>query len=129
MGFQVLRRRKVLLGARMDVDSGPEIRWYGAHLDSPSWDDPELRTLCCRFGGREAGPESPEYHLFFILHADWREQAIELPPLPDGKRWHRVIDTSLPPGEDFSDPGKTVMIDPPEYYIANPRSTVVLLGK
>jgi hypothetical protein len=40
-----------------------------------------------------------------------------------------VIDTSLPSGEDFRVAGAEVVIDPPEYYIANARSTVVLLGK
>jgi isoamylase len=127
--FRVLRRRKFLLGMDMDADNVPDITWYGLNLDNPSWDDPELRTLCCRLDGSEAESESPDYHLFFILNADWREQAVKLPPLTDGKRWYMVIDTSLPPGEDFSGAGRTVRIDPPEYYIANARSTVVLLGK
>ena len=127
--FRVLRRRKFLLGRDMDADNVPDITWYGVNLDNPAWDDPELRTLCCRLDGSETESESPDYHLFFIFNADWREQAVKLPHLTDGKRWYRVIDTSLPPGEDFSAAGKPVMIDPPEYYIANPRSTVVLLGK
>jgi isoamylase len=129
--FRVLRRRKFFLGMDMDADNVPDITWYGVNLDHPSWEDPELRTLCCRLDGSEAESESesPDYHLFFILNADWRGQAVKLPPLTDGKRWYMVIDTSLPPGEDFSDAGRTVRIDPPEHYIANARSTVVLLGK
>ena len=127
--FRVLRRRKFLLGRDMDADNVPDITWYGVNLDNPAWDDPELRTLCCRLDGSETESESPDYHLFFIFNAGWKEQAVKLPHLTDGKRWYRVIDTSLPPGEDFSAAGKPVMIDPPEYYIANPRSTVVLLGK
>jgi hypothetical protein len=40
-----------------------------------------------------------------------------------------VIDTSLKEGEDFLDPGKEIRIDPPDHYLATPRSTVVLIGK
>jgi hypothetical protein len=40
-----------------------------------------------------------------------------------------VIDTSLREGEDFLDAGREALIDPPDHYLANPRSTVVLLGK
>jgi len=36
---------------------------------------------------------------------------------------------SLKSGEDFLDPGQEMPIGPPDHYLANPRSTVVLLGK
>jgi hypothetical protein len=40
-----------------------------------------------------------------------------------------VIDTSLKSGEDFLDLGKEIRINPPDVYLANPRSTVVFVGK
>ena len=43
--------------------------------------------------------------------------------------WHRAIDTSLPPGTDFTEPGHEIKIDPADHYIANPRSTVVLFAQ
>ncbi|MBP1732704.1 MAG: glycogen debranching enzyme GlgX, partial [Deltaproteobacteria bacterium] len=67
--------------------------------------------------------------LFFILNADWRAQTAKLPSLADGKRWYRLIDTSLAPGDDFLEEGREIVIDPPSYYVANARSTVLLLGK
>jgi hypothetical protein len=39
-----------------------------------------------------------------------------------------VVDTSLPPGEDFAEAGREVPLDPPDRYIATSRSTVLLLG-
>jgi hypothetical protein len=42
--------------------------------------------------------------------------------------WRRVLDTSLPPGEDLLEPGHEVAIDPPGHYLASPRSIVLLLG-
>ena len=40
--------------------------------------------------------------------------------------WRRVVDTSLPAGDDVMDPGHEVLIDPADHYIASPRSTVIL---
>ena len=54
---------------------------------------------------------------------------MKLPALEPGSAWSRIVDTSLPSGEDFRDAGQEVPIDPPDHYIANPRSTVVLLGR
>jgi glycogen operon protein len=128
--FSVLRKRKFLLAEDLDADNVPDLTWYGFNLDSPAWDDAELRTLCYRLEGSDKeSAESSGYHIFFILNGDWRQQGVKLPPFTDGKRWYRVIDTSLPAGEDFTADGAEVKVDPPEYYIANPRSTVVLLGK
>jgi len=49
--------------------------------------------------------------------------------LESGHTWNRAIDTSLPNGEDFAEPEQETLIDPPDHYIANPRSTVVLLAQ
>jgi len=40
-----------------------------------------------------------------------------------------VIDTSLPAGDDFLDEGAEIPLDPLDAYIANPRSTVLLIGR
>ncbi len=127
--FSVLRRRKFALGEDLDSDNVPDLTWCGCDTGGPSWDDPEVRTLCYLLEGSDADSGDPGYHIFFILNGDWRERFVRLPPFADGKGWHRVVDTSLPAGKDFADDGAEVKIDPPEYYIANPRSTVVLLAK
>jgi hypothetical protein len=54
---------------------------------------------------------------------------VKLPPLEAGYQWHRMIDTNLPSGEDFMELGQEVRLDPQDHYLANPRSTVVLLGQ
>ncbi len=126
--YEVLQRRKFSLGADLDADHIPDLTWYGRDLGKPFWDDPELRTICYRIDGSDEGSDLGEHHLFFILNADFRLQAVKLPELTN-RDWYRVIDTSLRSGEDFLGIGKEVRIDPPDYYLANPRSTVVLFGK
>jgi hypothetical protein len=54
---------------------------------------------------------------------------VNLPTLALNLRWHRAIDTSLPGGEDFAESGNEILIDPPDHYIANGRSVVVLLAQ
>ncbi len=127
--YTILQRRKFFLGTDLDADHIPDLTWFGKDLGKPSWDDPELRTLCYQIDGGDERSELGDYHLFFILNADFNLQSIRLPELTNGRQWYRVIDTSLKSGEDFLDVGKEIRIDPPDHYLANPRSTVVLIGK
>jgi isoamylase len=125
----ILQSRKFFFGKDLDNDHVPEITWFGKDGAAPSWDDTELRTLCYQLDEREEGIARSACHLFFILNSHREMQYVRLPGLSDGQRWHRVIDTSLNPGEDFLEEGKEIRIDPPDHYLANGRSTVVLIGK
>lgn len=124
----ILQRRKFFLGQDLDADSLPDISWYGKDLGKPAWYDTELRTLCYMLDGGEEPSELGNYRLFLILNADYRLQRILLPDPGQGMRWRRVIDTSLPAGEDFCEPGEEVVLEPADHYLSNTRSTVVLLG-
>jgi isoamylase len=125
----ILQRRKFLLGEDSNGDGVPDIVWYGRELGSPAWNDPELRTLCYQLDGSEQRSELGHYRLLFILNADPNLQHVKLPPLWEGARWGRLIDTSLPAGEEIALPGNEVPLDPPGFYLTNPRSTVVLIGR
>jgi glycogen operon protein len=125
----ILQRRKFFLGRDLEADHLPDITWYGKDLGRTTWDDCELRTLCFLLDGGEERSELGDYHLFLIFNADPNLQYIRIPPSRDGQKWYRVIDTSLPHREDFLDPGQEILLNPPDFYLANPRSTVVLLGK
>jgi glycogen operon protein len=80
----------------------------------------------------DASTESGELtgeRLFFIYNAHFASQKVNLPPLDNGALWRRAIDTGLAAGVDFADDGKEIALNPGDYYIANARSTVVLIGK
>ncbi|KAF0146490.1 MAG: glycogen debranching protein GlgX [Nitrospirae bacterium] len=127
--YIILQRRKFFLGKDLDADNVPDITWFGKDLNKPSWDDPELRTICYQLDGGEEKSDMGDYHLFIILNADFNPQSIRIPILNNGMKWYRVIDTSLKSGDDFLDAGKEILIDPSDFYIANARSTVVLIGR
>jgi glycogen operon protein len=127
--YTILQRRKYFLGKDLNADSIPDLSWFGTDGNEPRWLDHSLRTLCYRLDGGEVESELGSYQLFIILNADYNVQGVRLPEPAGGKHWHRVVDTSLPAGEDFLDAGREVMLDPQDHYIANPRSTIVLLSK
>jgi hypothetical protein len=127
--FPILQRRKFLLGKDLDADRIADVTWFGAELGPPSWLDPELRTLCYQLDGGEELAAGRDYLLFVILHAHWEPRSILLPKLPTGRRWLRVVDTSLPPGEDIAEPGREVSIDPPDHYLASPICFVAALDR
>jgi isoamylase len=127
--FPVLQRRKFLLGADLDADHIPDLSWFGPDGSAPDWDDPEARTLCYRLDTDDNAPGGTATSLFFILNADYRTQWVVLPAATAPATWHRIVDTSLPAGEDFADTAAEVRIDPADHYIANPRSTVVLVAR
>lgn len=127
--FPVLQSRKFLLGKDLDDDGVPDLTWFAPDLGEIQWGNPEMRTLCYQLDSSEEGTHADAERLFFILNGHFEPQSVKLPPLGPARGWHRAIDTSLPDGIDFMEAGREVRLDPPEYYIANPRSTVVLLAR
>jgi glycogen operon protein len=127
--FPVLQCRKFFTGRDQNANGIPDIRWFGTNLDEPAWQDFDLRTLCYQLDGSEAVNGPREYVLLIVFNADYRARSVRIPEPPCGKIWYRVVDTSLDTGEDIADPGRELPIDPPDHYLANPRSTVVLVGK
>jgi len=125
--YPVLQGRKFLTGADNDGDCIPDVSWFAPDGSRPQWDDAEARTLCYMLDA-EAKSAAGDYQLFLILNADFRPQNIQL-PLLDSRKWFRIIDTSLKSGDDFLDVGKEIVIDPSGTYLANPRSTIVLISR
>jgi glycogen operon protein len=126
--FPVLQRRKFFLGRDLDADGIPDLNWFSPEGGAPRWQDREARTLCFQLDTSDEGIGLAVDRLFFILNAHFEPKWVNLPPLPPTRRWRRAVDTSLPDGEDFATPGAEILIDPPDHYIANPRSTVVLVS-
>mgnify|MGYP001765356201 CR=1 FL=1 len=124
--YPVLRRRRFYSGLDPGNRGVPDIEWFGCDLERPAWDDPEARILAFR---APAGLPDREEFLFFVWNADWGLRSVRLPDPLDGRRWLRIVDTSLDPPEDFADQGAEVPIDPSDAYLVNPRSVVVLVAR
>ena len=124
--FPALQQRKFPLGTDLDADHIPDLSWFGPDGQAPDWSNPESRTLCYQLDTDDTIPGGAVTSLFFILNADYQNKWTVLPPLLGTYAWHRIVDTSLPAGQDFAEPYTEVRVDPADHYIANPRSCVVL---
>jgi glycogen operon protein len=142
--WPVLQRRRFFTGQDASGDGRPDIRWYGLDLDAPAWGDPDLRTLSYQLDGAESetvsgtwsgsAAEKPasqtgSYLLFVILNAHWAARTVRIPEPGDGRRWYRVVDTHRDAGDDFKAEGEEPLLDPQDHYVANARSTIVLLAR
>jgi isoamylase len=127
--YTVLQRRKFVLDEDLDADNVPDFSWFGTDLNQPQWDNPECRTLCYRLDGGQVASAVGDYTLLVILNADHRLQPVRIPTADGAKHWHLIIDTSLRSGLDCLDAGAEILLNPEEFYLVNPRSTVVLIAK
>ena len=127
--FPVLQHRKFFLGKDHDDDDVPDLTWFAPDLGKPQWHDANGRTLCFQLDASEDGSRLGVDRLFFILNPNYEAQWVQLPPLEGGSAWHRAIDTSIAGAGSFADAGREILLDPPDHYIATPRSTVVLLAR
>jgi isoamylase len=126
--YDVVQRRKCALGFDGNSDVR-DISWYGVDLAAPHWDDPQARTLCFGLNSGASSAGTDRYGVLMIFHAgDWL-QPVRLPIAAAGTRWYRVVDTSLPDGEDIADPDDELALDPADQYLVNPHSSVVLLAR
>ncbi|MGB3534646.1 MAG: glycogen debranching protein GlgX [Microcoleaceae cyanobacterium] len=100
----------------------PSINWHGIHLNQPQWEEDSHHLA---FSLRH--PQAEEY-IHVMLNAYWKPLKFELPALPKGENWHRIVDTALATPHDFSDV-KVAPIAPKRFYLVKPRSSVMLMAK
>lgn len=98
---------------------GPEVIWHGVRLYQPDWSR-DSHSLAFEL----VNPDTGE-HIHVMLNAYWEPLEFEIPPLPAETSWKRMIDTSLPPPEDFCNPA-VALKGKERSYCVQPRSVVVL---
>src|SRR5262249_43961288 len=69
----------------------PRLTWHGVAPFQPDW-GPESRSLAFTVSS-----PSGEEQVYVALSAYWGPLHFRLPAPERGQRWHRVVDTALPP--------------------------------
>jgi len=98
---------------------GPEISWHGVHLGQPDW------SYFSRSLAFELTYPAANEHLHVMLNAFWEPLCFDMLYAPQGKRWLRIVDTSLPPPLDIQRAG-VPMHENQRSYLVQPRSAVIL---
>jgi isoamylase len=100
---------------------GTDVVWHGVQLQQPD------------FGGQshslafELIHPASQSHLHVLLNAYWEPLVFDLPELPAGEQWQRLVDTALASPADLSDPPAALPIDQRQYQ-AQARSSVILVA-
>jgi len=99
---------------------GTDVHWHGIRLGQPDFGD-NSHSLAF-----ELTHSNLQDHLYVALNAYWEPLKFELPPLPTGRAWGRLVDTGQPALADFSEPA-VLLPDDTFTYLAQSRSAVVLV--
>jgi glycogen operon protein len=99
-----------------------DVTWHGTKLYSPGWYDSQARALGFTLAGFDL---DPDIHVMMNMH--WETLDMDIPVIA-GRRWFRVVDTSMPSPSDIADPGMEVACTDQSYRV-NSRSIVVVVNK
>lgn len=124
-----LRRAEYLTGDDKVGSGYPDISWHGVKAWKPDW-SPNSRTLAFLLCGRHSKSvgDSAEF-IYAIFNMYYEPLTFELPVLPRGGRWVRVIDTAEASPDDIAEPGSEFSIPSQKSIKLAERSIVVLLGR
>lgn len=97
-----------------------DIDWHGQHPYQPNWGEPLLAFTL-------KGEDQAE-QLTLAFNPSDRAVTFTLPPAPEGKRWHVVVNTSQQTPLDFLEDDQTQPLDYPTFDIL-PYSSILLETK
>ncbi len=100
----------------------PDIVWHGITPFAPDFSH-DSHSLAFELSHPAYGE-----HLYVILNAYWQPLTFTLPPLSDGKRYHRIVDTALLSPADFCELENAPLIQG-AHYEAQARSSVILRAR
>lgn len=121
------RRNHSLFRQREFIGHGPQqipkIIWHGVQLQQPDWSW-HSRSIAVelQFDGQDSD-------LFFIFNAYSDQLTFQLPALGHGKRWCRLLDTSLESPYDIADSNEERGFTVQDSYTAVARSLVALIQR
>lgn len=114
-----LRRRNFLWG--------DDVLWHGVVPYKPDF-SPWSRSLALVLDGRRTGRE-PDRDIYMAFNAWTETLPFRLPPSPQGKPWHRVVDTALLPPRDIVGLDEGQRLEVGTTYPVVAFSTLVLIAE
>lgn len=115
-------RKAHCLGGRGHQPQFRNIVWHGAKPLTPHWED-WTRLLAWQLDQFKGEGQGTDQAVYIATNAHWEPTTVEL---PEGD-WYRIVDTSLPSGQDIVDDDAAVQVG--RTLKLEARSTIVLLGK
>jgi glycogen operon protein len=120
-----VRRWRYLTDEKADTPALRNIAWHGVKPSEPDFSGTSRFIAWVLEAFQTA--ERSDVPIYIASNTFWEPLTIDLPET-QGKRWYRVVDTSLPVGEDIV-PEEEAFFLPETRYKVNPRTTIVLVAK
>ncbi len=117
--LEIFKERRLLVTA--PESNEPHLVWHGVELEEPDLGDASHSLAFTLYH-----PDHKE-ELHIMLNAFWKPLFFELPKPISGYKWHRIIDTYLPPGSDIRLPQEAPEVVH-NYYQVQARSSVLLMA-
>jgi len=130
MKHPAFRRPEFFTGQDADFNATPDITWFDEHGMSPDWAKIDTR-IAARIDGSKADilADRDDNDFYLIFNSRDQSAVFKICPAPMARRWHRVIDSSLPSPEDLAESGSEAILVPQEEYAVSPRSFVLLISR
>lgn len=113
-------RKSSELLRRKTYNSGLRVSWHGIERGLPDWGE-NSHSIAVELS-------QDDKQLFLVFNAYWDDLSFELPELPDGKVWKRLLDTSLNDPQDIADPGESFPIESQDRYQVMSRSVAAFIA-
>jgi isoamylase len=112
------------------VGSGyADISWHGVQAWQPDWSE-HSRLLAFMLDGKHArGGTAEDNSIYVVTNAHWEAHEVELPGLPEGRKWHVFANTGAAVPEDIWDIGAEPLLSDQVHLFVGARSVVVLVAK
>jgi len=108
------RKAHASLLQRSSFLTSDDMEWHGHQPLQPNWNS-ESRFIAYTLKSKNSED------LYIAFNAHFESASIELPLAPPGKKWHRIIDTSLISPEEFSEHPKQTS----SLYTMSPHSAFI----
>jgi glycogen operon protein len=108
----------------------PDISWFDEKGNPPDWDKLG-NCLALRMDGSKAEilADRDDNDFFIMFNAGEKQVPFKVCKTPEGKKWVRAVDTSLPSPEDICTSGNERSLTHPDIYLTRAKSMVVLISK
>ena len=123
----LLRNRDHLDGQSRDGNPPVTVSWHGQHAWQADW-SAESRILAMLISGGPPAPQGGDY-IYAAFNMHWESHGFQLPQLPAERRWHIVVNTAMPAGEDSSPSGAEPELSDQTCVWAAGRSVIILVSR
>jgi len=129
LSHPALLRPEFYSGEDSNFNKMPDIAWFDENGEEVKWHSVG-HTLALMIDGSHAEilADRDDNDFFVIYNASTQSRSVRIVEPPDGKRWHRVIDTARESPDDFVSLNVAQPLTEPLYQCVN-RSVVVFLSQ